>query len=288
MMIRGRRPFTGRISLQGSSTLYQQQHDRTHSIAYSEAIPRFKIVLVVHHPSSRYSIIEIHPSGPSPSKPLSCCVPMLHISFFNEVGHGSSASSSSHKAFKLRPHLVPGYVAIIKRVSHGTEQTTLRATSPCLRSRKATLHENRASGFIGLRCDSDIGDLHRHSPQEEKNSEQAGIHFQLRHTIIKLDFCPIHLRATMALQPNFASPFTSYNKLLCSICCEKEPDDKTGSMGNPELNIQHMLKILDDMANFKENATIIYTFPYSDLLATHRQFEINNIEHEQLLKNNRL
>jgi hypothetical protein len=49
-----------------------------------------------------------------------------------------------------------------------------------------------------------------------------------------------------------------------------------------------MLKISDDMANFKENATIIYTFPYSDLLATHRQFEINNREHEQLLKNNRL
>jgi hypothetical protein len=92
----------------------------------------------------------------------------------------------------------------------------------------------------------------------------------------------------MALQPNFASPFTSYNKLLCSIFCEKEPDDKTGSMGTPELNIQHMLKISDDMANFKENATIIYTFPYSDLLATHRQFEINNREHEQLLKNNRL
>lgn len=58
-------------------------------------------------------------------------------------------------------------------------------------------------------------------------------------------------------------------------------------MGNLELNIKHMLKISDDKVNFIENATIIYTFPYSDLLATHRQFEINNREHEQLLKNNR-
>lgn len=110
----------------------------------------------------------------------------------------------------------------------------------------------------------------------------------MRHHYNKARFLPNTFKSYNGIAAKFASPFTSYNKLLCSIFCEKEPDDKTGSMGNPELNIQHMLKISDDMANFKENATIIYTFPYSDLLATHRQFEINNREHEQLLKNNRL